>query len=247
MQTLDQTAIRQKLQSEIRALQGFHVPSLKGRIDLGLGMIESTFPDHAFSAGGVHEFVSNKSEHAASTAGFMCGLLSRTMQRGGPCLWIGHRHTIFPTALSTFGVEPHRIIFIDMPREQDVLWAMEEALKYEGLSAVVGEIKDLGFNQSRRLQLAVEKSQVLGFVHRKSPRKVSIPLATLTRWEITPVESRSDEGLPGVGFAHWNVNLLKIRNGEPGQWQVAWVAGGFRHVEKHPEGAITAGRLLKTG
>ena len=38
-----------------------------------------------------------------------------------------------------------------------MLWVIEEALKCEGLAAVIGEIKELSFTQSRRLQLAVEK------------------------------------------------------------------------------------------
>jgi protein ImuA len=34
---------------------------------------------------------------------------------------------------------------------------MEEALKCEGLAAVIGEIKEISFSDSRRLQLAVEQ------------------------------------------------------------------------------------------
>ena len=40
------------------------------------------------------------------------------------------------------------------------MWAIEEALKCDGLAAVIGEMKELSFTNSRRLQLAVEKSHV---------------------------------------------------------------------------------------
>lgn len=40
---------------------------------------------------------------------------------------------------------------------------MEEALKCGGLAAVVGEVQDISFTASRRLQLAVEQSGVTGF------------------------------------------------------------------------------------
>jgi len=34
---------------------------------------------------------------------------------------------------------------------------MEEALKCAGLAAVIGEVREMDFKQSRRLQLAVEQ------------------------------------------------------------------------------------------
>jgi hypothetical protein len=33
--------------------------------------------------------------------------------------------------------------------------------------------------------------------------------------------------LPGVGFPHWKVELLRIRNGIPGVWCVHWSGGRF--------------------
>src|SRR5690606_40358249 len=50
----------------------------------------------------------------------------------------------FPPGLKRFGVEPDRVIFIDLKREKDVLWAMEQGLKCSTLSAVVGELQEIG-------------------------------------------------------------------------------------------------------
>jgi len=33
-----------------------------------------------------------------------------------------------------------------------------------------------------------------------------------------------------VGFPRWNVELLKVRNGNPGAWKIEWSAGSFRPV-----------------
>jgi protein ImuA len=46
-----------------------------------------------------------------------------------------------------------------------------------------------------------------------------------------------EDGLPGVGFPRWQVELLKVRNGNPGCWQVEWVAGSFALVVE--EKAVT--------
>ena len=41
---------------------------------------------------------------------------------------------------------------------------MEEALKCNRITAVLGEIKEISFKESRRLQLAAEQSRVTGFL-----------------------------------------------------------------------------------
>ncbi len=220
-----------RLQEDILALQGFRAPAGARRIDFGLGIMDASFPNHTFPTGAVHEFISNDPESAAATTGFMAGLLGKLMGEYGICLWIGTRPIVFAAALKAFGVEPHRVIFIDLAKEKDVIWAVEEALKCESLAAVVGELHELTFTESRRLQLAVEQSRVTGFVHRVNPRAVNT-LACVSRWQITPIASQLEEGMPGVGHPCWRVQLQKIRNGEPGEWEMQWVAGRFEYLPK---------------
>ena len=240
----------EKLQKEILSLQGFNAPADGQHIDFGLGAMESAFPNKTFPTGSVHEFISTAPQDAAATTGFMSGLLGSLLQKGGVCLWISTRRTVFPPALKTFGIEPHCVIFIDLIKEKDVIWAVEEALKCDALAAVVGELKEISFTESRRLQLAVEKSKVTGFLHRNNPRSVNT-LACVCRWKITPVASELEEDMPGVGFARWNVDLLKVRNGEPGSWQMEWAAGQFKHVVKPAVQEYSASErrihLLQTG
>jgi protein ImuA len=227
--TAIQTDIAERLQKEILSLQGFLTPVYGKRVDFGLGPIEAAFPNRIFPTGVVHEFVSTNAENAAATTGFMAGLLGKLMGQHGICLWIGIKPCIFPPALKTFGIEPDRIIFIDLSREKDVVWAVEEALRCEALAAVIGELNNISFTESRRLQLAVEQSRVTGFLHRNNPRSVNT-LACVSRWQITPLVSQLEAGMPGVGHPRWHVALQKIRNGEPGEWILEWVAGGFELV-----------------
>jgi protein ImuA len=151
------------------------------------------------------------------------------MKNGRVSIWISAKRTIFPPALKFFGVAPENIFFIELQKEKELLWVMEEALKCEGLAAVIGEIKDLSFTTSRRLQLAVEQSQVTGFVLRHDPRYINTT-ACVTRWKISPARSVLPGQMPGVGFPCWNVELLKVRNGYPGNWQIEFAAGRFRHI-----------------
>jgi protein ImuA len=215
-----------QLQKNILLWEGFKPPVAGDADVVGLGPVEAAFPNGVFPRGTIHEMVCPTPEQSAATGGFMGGLLTSLMQQGGACLWIGMSRKLFPPSLAAFDVEVDRIIFVDLQREKDVLWAMEEALKCEGLAAVIGELREISFAQSRRLQLAVESSKVTGFLLRNDPRKLG-STTCVARWQITPLPSELEDGLPGVGFPRWQVELLKVRNGNPGSWKLEWVDGHF--------------------
>lgn len=214
-----------RLKQDLLRWQGF-IPPESPTERIGLGPVEDVFPGGVFPARGVHEFISGCREESAAASGFIGGLLSRLMGGGAVCLWISTSRMLFPPAVQTFGPQPDRVVFVDVARERDVLWATEEALKCGGLAAVVAELQEMDFAQSRRLQLAVEKSRVTGLVLRSNPRFVG-STACVARWHIRPLPSVLEDGLPGVGFPRWEVELLKVRNGNPGRWQMEWAEGRF--------------------
>lgn len=218
-----------QLQKDILPLEGYK--PVKGGLGepVGLGAIRYAFPNAQFPLGAVHEFICTGAEDKAASGGFVAGIISALMRSGGVCIWISPVRTIFPPALSAFGIAPERIIFIELQKQKDILWTVEEALKCEGLTAVVGELSQLDFTASRRLQLAVEQSRVTGFILRVNPRQLNTT-ACVTRWQITSLPSYLPNEMPGVGYPRWNVQLLKVRNGKPGNWQLEWKNGCFRHV-----------------
>lgn len=220
------------LQSDILRMQGFR-PESSSAIDFGLGPIIEAFPNASFPLGAVHEFLSVRAEDASATSGFIAGLLAPLMGSTGMSLWISSSRTLFPPALKRFGMQPDRIIFIDLQKEKDVIWAIDEALKCGALAAVVAELHDISFTTSRRLQLAVEQSQVTGFILRRNSRSLNTT-ACVSRWKITPLPSESIDDLPGIGFPQWRVELLRIRNGRPGSWDIKWVDGRFQPVCNFP-------------
>jgi Uncharacterized conserved protein len=222
--------ILSRLQKEILHLQGFKSVSGVLPVDPGLGPITHAFPQNKFPEGAIHEFIAYGHENSAATSGFISALLAAFMQHDGVVLWIGAQRKIFPPALQAFGLHPHKIIFIDLRNEREVLWTVEEALKCTGITAVAGELKELGFTASRRLQLAVENSHVTGFILRNNPRTIHTT-ACVTRWQISSLPSVIIDDLPGVGVPRWKVNLLKVRNGKPGTWEVAWRNGQFYFEE----------------
>jgi protein ImuA len=228
IETTGKMDILRQLQNEILSLQGFK-PASDQPVDLKLGPIAQAFPQHTFPTAALHEFLTTSPEDESAAGGFIAGLSGALMRGGGAAIWIGPERKIFPPALRQFGIDPERILFIQLKKEKEILAALEETLKCPALSAVIGELPALDFTISRRLQLAVEHSKATGFILRNASR---LPNTTscVARWRIRPLPSEPKDGLPGIGFPRWQVELLKIRNGRPGAWTVQWTSSGF-HVE----------------
>jgi len=234
--------ILQRLQRDIAHLQGSK-PASNTQYDFGLGVIQRAFSQGVFPLGAIHEFVATTREEAVSSTGFLTGLLKTLMGTEATVLWISSSQNLFSPALAFFGLAAHRIIRIQLTKPKDILWTVEEALKCGALAAVIGEIADLDFTASRRLQLAVENSKTTGFLLRCTARPLSTTACT-ARWRITPLPSAVLGDLPGIGYPRWQVELLKIRNGHPGQWNVHWQNDQFR-VE-HPDHRIKSQPRIKT-
>lgn len=232
-----------RLQREVLSLEGYKATAADADGIAGWGRINRSFPNGVFPRSAVHEFVCAQPEEAAAASAFVAGILSSLMHKGGATLWIGTNNRIFPPALKRFGVEPHRVFFLRLKNEKDVLWAVGEALRCRSLAGVVGELRDLSFTDSRRLQLAVESSGVSCFLLRHKPKNATT--AAVTRWRIKPLQSRVNDALPGIGFPRWQVDLLKVRNGKPGSWDLQWVGGRFRHATK--SGFVAQVLQKKTG
>jgi protein ImuA len=237
--------VLQQLQKDILSMQGFKPLSYAQQPTVGLGIIEQAFPLQRFPTAAIHELLSNEPEHAAATNGFIAALLGKLMKNKAMCVWIGIKPTIYPSALQLFGILPHQVVFIHANNAKQALWAMEEALKCESLAAVIGEIKEISLTESRRLQLAVEHSRVTGFIHRYQS-KANSTIASVSRWKITPIPSLLNDDMPGMGFPRWNVQLLKVRNGKPGTWDIEWRKGNFRLIETEKP-AIVQSIIRKTG
>jgi protein ImuA len=216
------------LRREISSLQGYRPASLQASDALGLGPICEAFPNGVFPQAALHEFLCANMEEGAASAAFISGLLAKLMQGNGVALWIGTSRTLYPPALKAFGIRPEAIIFLDLKKEKEVCWALEEALKCGALSAVVGELKELSFTESRRIQLAIESSGVPCFVLRRNARAGTT--TAVTRWQVRPAASSAGD-MPGIGHPRWQVQLLRVRNGRAGSWNIEWVQRSFREVK----------------
>jgi protein ImuA len=144
---------------------------------------------------------------------------------GGPVLWCLQRPDLYGPGLVEHGLDPARLVIVRAPRDDDILWAVEEGLRTPGLAAVIGEIGRLPMVASRRLQLAAERSGVTALLLRRwrnardAAAERERPSAALTRWRIAFLAS-AESGEPRIGRPRWRVELLRCRGGEPAVWTV---------------------------
>lgn len=227
MEGLTKQNIINALRKEIWQLQGLPVQDWERDIwNGGLAALADSLPYGALPLAVVHEFISPTAACATATNGFIAALLLSLMKNNKPCLWVSTQRSLFPPGLTAFGIAPHDIIFIDVRKDKDALWVMEQALQCNALAAVVAELGELSFAQSQRLQLVVETSSVTGLLHRKRPRNLH-NLACVSRWRIKPIASMVEHTLPGLGFPAWEVRLEKMRGGRPGLWHLGWQNSRF--------------------
>jgi protein ImuA len=150
-------------------------------------------------------------------------------------LWCLKRPDLYGPGLAAHGLDPARLVIVAAPRDEEILWAIEEGLRLPGLAAVVGEVGRLPMVAGRRLQLAAERSGVTALVLRRwrngeeAAAERERPSAALTRWRVMALPSRDIAGMPGIGNPRWRVELLRCRGGVPAGWDVE-VADASGHV-----------------
>jgi protein ImuA len=172
------------------------------------------------------------------------GAQGRSLRAGeGIVLWCRRRPDLYGPGLMMHGLDPARLVLVTAPRDDEILWALEEGLRTgsaSGLAAVVGEIGHLPMVAGRRLQLAAERSGVTALILRRwrnadeAMAERDRPSAALTRWRVAALPSADIAGEPGIGRPRWRVELRRCRGAAPGIWDVE-VADASGHVSLSAE------------
>ena len=225
-------ALLPELREHIRRIER-PTAATHGVLPFGVAAIDRVLPSGGLARGALHEILgaSGDEEDGALAAAFAAGIVGRlAAQRSlggdGMVLWCLPRPDLYGPGLAAHGLDPGRLVLVRAPRDDEILWAMEEGLRAPGIAAVVGEIGVLPAVASRRLQLAAERSSITAFLLRRwrdggqAARERALPNAAITRWRIAALPSQPPQGEPGVGRPRWRVELLRCRGGEPACWEV---------------------------
>lgn len=136
------------------------------------------------------------------------------LRPGARVLWVQDR------ASRREGGRPHApglrvdLLHLEVSRAKDALWAMEQALGCEGLSAVIGEVwgdpAALDFTATKRLALRAEAGRVQAWLLRGTAAPDLS--AARERWRVSSLGSR-DWRRPC-----WRAALFRSRSRAPTEW-----------------------------
>ena len=168
-----------------------------------------------------------EAEIAAAPAAFTA-LLALPLARRGWTIWVLRRDDLWAPGLEGLGFPPERLIQFCARDEAEALGVMEDALRAEGVAAVIGEVEAVDLTAGRRLQLACERRGAAGFVIRRRPfggpaRRETTGTAAATRWRVGSAPSEPAAGEPGqsclgLGAPRFAAVLERCRGGRPGAW-----------------------------
>ncbi|MEL6819147.1 MAG: hypothetical protein AAFP80_10905 [Pseudomonadota bacterium] len=206
----------------------------------GVAAIDECLPEGGLSRAGLHEIEPLKPSDMPSLTGFGFALLSR-LASTKPIIWcvtasqVGDYGQPYAFGLSRFGISPSQIIFAKVAKDKELPFALEEAIKTQGIAAVIGEGSRPCFTGSRRIALLCQTHQTpcLFMTPRRGDHNGS---AALTRWQIAPQQGVEDPRDPfGPGLPSWAVGLPRARAGRamPGM-EPADLTYTSNHTQPYP-------------
>lgn len=156
---------------------------------------------------------------------------------------------LYGPGLFDLGLDPSRLIHVELRRDIDVFWAMEEGLRSRALVAVVGDVAEADLTASRRLNLAAQETGVTPVLIRSATDHGAS--AAWTRWAVASAPSAAHVFEPRApGRTRWEVELMRSRAGaRPRTWTLEWSheTHRFAVVTGLADGALAPRRTAAAG
>jgi protein ImuA len=165
------------------------------------------------------------------------GFLLAQVDPAKPLLWVQERMAIVESGrIHPPGLSAHDLIHVEARDAREALWAMEEGVRCEALSCVIGEIwgdpRALDFTATRRLAVASERSGVPCWLVRLAGT-ANLSGARM-RWRIGSAPSLlNDLDTRAPGTPAWDAELFRARGAPPGRWTITHDARRF-HLAAAP-------------
>jgi protein ImuA len=133
--------------------------------------------------------------------------------------WLRERGRPFARGLAGWGAGAERLVWVRAEKEDQALWALEEALKSGAAAAGLATVEHPAFVATRRLEFAARAGGALGVLVRAGPAEDLS--AARRRWRIAArpsVPGMFDAAAPGR--VRLRAELVRRRDGPPGGWDL---------------------------
>jgi len=150
-----------ELQNAIRQWERKSAQGAERSVSTGCPSLDELFPAQGIRQGSLIEWVGTDEAKGAVALSLIVGKVVVPPER--PMILIDRQRELFPAALQAMGIDLTRLVLIHPKTERDALWACEESLRCPGVGLVWMDIGRLSGTIFRRLQLAAEEGQTIGF------------------------------------------------------------------------------------
>lgn len=135
--------------------------------------------------------------------------LAREAAKSGGLIVLSDPHKQFyaPAAVA-LGFDPAQLVIVQPPSPTEEMWALDQALRCEGVALVWAALSKLGDHDFRRLQLATEAGGTLGFLGRPA-RARGQPAWSDMQFLVEPQAS-------AAGNRRMRVEVVRLRGGVAG-------------------------------
>ena len=208
----------------------------EGALRLGIELLDRELAHAGITAAGLHEIRAASTLDIAAATGFALALAARAAAVQGGLFWIAPRMARleaglpFGPGIEAFGLDPSRLVRVEVDRVEDALWAAGEVTASRGapganvcLLELRGNPAAAGLVFTRRLALRARDNRVPVILLRQAGEEEAS--AALTRWRLRPASSRAGNTGPSrkwVGLPTFRVTLEKCRGGRQGDWIMEW-------------------------
>ncbi len=236
--------LRQRVR-QVEMASALQRPEDAAPIPTGCPALDRLLPDRGWRRGTLVEWLADQPGSGAGTLAMIAA--REAALEGGAVVVMDNRGDFYPAAAAVLGIDLNNLIVIRTKTEKDRLWALDQALRCQGVAAVWAPQEKIDPHTFRRLQLAAESSGALGVLVRDKQAR-ELPTWSYVQLLARPENGRGQgagrggfsggaswrNGKEDAGGDRWvRVELLRSRHGKSGGWvelQIDSATGAIREA-----------------
>jgi hypothetical protein len=160
------SGVVERLTAEVRRIEGLHHRTSDEAVTTGCAALDRLLPGAGLRRGTLVEWLAPGEGSGAATLALIAA--REACRQGGVLAVLDAARWFYPPAAAALDVDLERLLIVRPPRRGDDAWALDQLLRSRAVGAVLAWPGDWDEHVFRRLQLAAEAGEGLGFLLRPS-------------------------------------------------------------------------------
>lgn len=195
------------LREQIRRIGGGRPNHEEAMVSTGCEGLDRLFPEKGIRRGALVEWIGDGSGHGAGTMALIAA--RQACADGGALMVIDRQGRFYPPSAAALGIDVNALVIVRPVNYRDEIWAFDQSLRCEAVSAVWGYLEQLSGRSFRRLQLSAEKGRGVGLLVR-SVKSLQEPTWAEVSLHVRPCPSEKSR--------RFRVEVARCRGGHAGGW-----------------------------